>query len=143
MYWICFEAEMKVQIWESQYQTYESLMVKHDPGYASQLNMGEGKTQTIIPMIVLELIFGNNHQLLIPRVNILNALFNEAKVNYFKFLSATAFNIPIVELPFDRKVKFDNPDVRNKIMKSLSHFKDKMMLLLDQSSTHSLILKLR
>lgn len=44
---------MKLRIWKSQYETYSSLIMKNSSGSAMQLNMGEGKTQTIIPMIVL------------------------------------------------------------------------------------------
>jgi hypothetical protein len=62
-------------------------------GAATQLNMGEGKTQTIIPMIILESLYGQEK--CIPRVNLLTALFEESYSNYFKFLSITSFNIPI------------------------------------------------
>ena len=143
MHWVCFEAEMKLQIWESQYQTYHTLMQEGESGIASQLNMGEGKTQIIIPMVTLELLFGDAKKPRIPRVNLLNSLLSESKFNYFRFLSATAFNISIVEFPFDRTVDLEDHFVKQKISLSLSHFKDRMMLLLDQSSTHSMILKLR
>ena len=143
IFWVCFEAEMKLQIWASQYQTYHTLMRGGETGIASQLNMGEGKTQIIIPMITLELLFGDAKKARIPRVNLLNSLFSESKFNYFRFLSATAFNVAIVELPFDRSVDLEDPFVNQKISLSLNHFKDRMMLLLDQSSTHSMILKLR
>ena len=71
-------------------------------GSVSQLNMGEGKTQVIIPMIVLDLLYGQKKQ--IPRVNLLQALYPESRSNYYRFLSLTGFNIPIIELPFDRNV---------------------------------------
>ena len=48
---------MKIQIWLSQYHTYKTLM-NIQKGAATQLNMGEGKTQTIIPMIILEKLYG-------------------------------------------------------------------------------------
>lgn len=56
MPWVCFEAEMRIKIWESQYQTYSDLVNSPNKSY-SQLNMGEGKTQVIIPMLVLEKIY--------------------------------------------------------------------------------------
>ena len=43
---------MKIRIWLSQYDTYRHLRDSVS-GSVSQLNMGEGKTQVIIPMIVL------------------------------------------------------------------------------------------
>ena len=134
---------MKLQIWESQYQTYHTLMQEEESGIASQLNMGEGKTQIIIPMVTLELLFGDAKKTRIPRVNLLNSLLSESKFNYFRFLSSTAFNVSIVEFPFDRGVDLENPLIKQKIGQSLNYFKERMMLLLDQSSTHSMILKLR
>ena len=100
-YWVCFEAEMKLQIWVSQFETFSNLM-EGENGSVSQLNMGEGKTQVIIPMIVLDLLYGKKKR--IPRVNLLQALYPESRSNYYRFLSITSFNIPIIELPFDRSV---------------------------------------
>ena len=71
--WVCFEAEMKLQIWVSQFETFKSLM-EGESGSVSQLNMGEGKTQVIIPMVVLELLYGSDRR--IPRINLLQALFH-------------------------------------------------------------------
>lgn len=57
-----------------------------------QLNMGEGKTQVIIPMIILNTIFNKSNTL--PRINLLTSLYEEARGNMFKFLSVTGFQIP-------------------------------------------------
>lgn len=73
----------------------------------------------------------------------MESLINESKANYFKFLSVTAFNIPIIILPFNRKANLSQTEKVNSIIRSLHYFKEKMMILVDQSSTHSLILKLR
>lgn len=59
MHWVCFEAEMKLQIWKLQFETFKTLFVDNPTGSVSQLNMGEGKTQVIIPMITLELLYGS------------------------------------------------------------------------------------
>ena len=59
--------------------------------------MGEGKTQIIIPMIVLELRYGDkSFKGKIPRINLLTQIFEESKSNYYRFFSITGFNIPIV-----------------------------------------------
>ena len=59
----------------------------------------------------------------------------------------TGFNIPIIELPFERKVDLEEDTKFKKniqiIRRSLKRFNPEMLILLDQSSTHSLILKLR
>lgn len=85
--WLCFEAEMKVQLWPSQLQTYKNLMQNEkvinpdnpeDRGGAfCQLNMGEGKTQVIIPLIILHTIYSksDDSNRFIPRINLLSSLF--------------------------------------------------------------------
>ena len=115
-----------------------------ESGSVSQLNMGEGKTQVIIPMVVLELLYGPWRR--IPRINLLQALFHESRSNYYRFLTVTGFNIPIIELPFERKVDLEEANFKRNIQiirRSLKRFNPEMLILLDQSSTHSLILKLR
>ena len=47
---------MKTQIWKPQYETFK-LLNSSTPGTYTQLNMGEGKTQVIIPMMVLDQIY--------------------------------------------------------------------------------------
>lgn len=64
---------MKIQIWPSQLETYDNLMKGTSNGPFCQLNMGEGKTQVIIPMIVLNTIFNKNDTL--PRINLLTSLY--------------------------------------------------------------------
>jgi len=64
---------MKTQIWPSQFETFK-LLYENKSGSAIQLNMGEGKTQIIIPMIVLYEIYVNKNKYL-PRVNILSTLY--------------------------------------------------------------------
>lgn len=70
---MCFETEMKIQIWPSQLETYNNLMSNPKVGPFCQLNMGEGKTQVIIPMIILNTIFSKNSSL--PRINLLSSLY--------------------------------------------------------------------
>jgi hypothetical protein len=65
---------MKIQIWSSQFSTYEKFITQSDYGNYSQLNMGEGKTQVIIPMIILDNIF-NKQDKIISRINLLSSLY--------------------------------------------------------------------
>jgi hypothetical protein len=74
-----------------------------------QLNMGEGKTQVIIPMIILNSIFSKQKTL--PRINLLSSLYEEARGNMFRFLSVTGFQIPGFEIPFNRKVKLTKHNI--------------------------------
>ena len=48
--WLVFEAEGQLQIRPAQLAVARHLM--HHPGAVDQLNMGEGKTRVILPMLV-------------------------------------------------------------------------------------------
>jgi hypothetical protein len=64
--------------------------------------MGEGKTQIIIPMLVLNEIYIKKQ--FVPRVNILSPLYKEAQDNYFKFFSITGFRVNVFPIYFNRTV---------------------------------------
>lgn len=49
--WLAFEVEGQLQIRPMQHRLAEHLLAH--PGAISQLNMGEGKTRVILPMLVL------------------------------------------------------------------------------------------
>jgi hypothetical protein len=49
--WLAFEAEGQLQIRPAQHAIAHHLM--HNPGAIAQLNMGEGKTRVILPMLAL------------------------------------------------------------------------------------------
>lgn len=49
--WLVFEVEGQLQIRPAQYETAQHLMTH--PGAIMQLNMGEGKTRVILPMLAL------------------------------------------------------------------------------------------
>ena len=88
-----------MQLWLSQLKTYQNLK---NPGDFCQLNMGEGKTQVIIPMMILESTYGKCK--LLPRINLLSSLIEEARGNFFRFLGVTGFQLYGFELPFTREV---------------------------------------
>jgi hypothetical protein len=64
---------MKIQIWPSQMKTYNNLMNNIERKPFCQLNMGEGKTQVIIPMMILKSVF--DYKSTIPRINLLSSLY--------------------------------------------------------------------
>lgn len=66
---------MRIQIWNSQYHTYNELTNSKN-GAITQLNMGEGKTQVIIPMLVLDILYSKSKKdKKIPRVHLLSTLY--------------------------------------------------------------------
>jgi hypothetical protein len=102
--------------------------------------MGEGKTQIIIPMLVLYEIYINKK--LVPRVNILSPLYKEAQINYFKFFSITGFKINIFPIYFNRTVDISETNIR-KLQNIMNLFKKRSLILIDRDSSLSMILKLR
>lgn len=56
--WLVFEVEGQLQIRPAQYSVAKLLM--DDPGAVSQLNMGEGKTRVILPMLALKWTTSHN-----------------------------------------------------------------------------------
>jgi hypothetical protein len=99
-----FEVDMRIQIWRAQFEVYEFL-ARADGRVITQLIMGEGKTQIIIPLLVLNCLYSGLDY--IPRINILSQLMPEASSNYYKFLAVSTFQIPILQLAFNRSVNFD------------------------------------
>ena len=132
---------MKIRIWLSQYDTYHHLRYSQS-GSVSQLNMGEGKTQVIIPMIVLDNLYDDKYKHPISRINILSSLFKEAEANYFRFFSVTSFRIPIFSWHFNRDVNVNQENI-NKIKFMIYLLKKKMILLMDRESCLSMTLKIR
>jgi hypothetical protein len=126
---------MKVQLWPSQLETYNNLMNNTKSGSFCQLNMGEGKTQVIIPLIILNIIFSNSTKSVpcLPRINLLSSLFEEARGNFFRFISATGFQIPAFELPFNRKVKLVKNDI-SAIKHLIDSFSNKAYILMTRES---------
>lgn len=60
--WLVFEAEGRLQIRPAQHTLAMTLLEgeAEDRGPIAQLNMGEGKTRVILPMMILELADGRN-----------------------------------------------------------------------------------
>jgi hypothetical protein len=56
--WLVFEVEGRLQIRPLQYRIAQTLM--DNPGAVVQLNMGEGKTRVILPMLALHWADGNH-----------------------------------------------------------------------------------
>jgi hypothetical protein len=60
--WLVFEVEGRLQIRPNQYALARTLLAGGPDGRGpiAQLNMGEGKTRVILPMLILELANGDN-----------------------------------------------------------------------------------
>ncbi|GAB4822814.1 hypothetical protein N2152v2_009860 [Parachlorella kessleri] len=105
--WLVFEAEGQLQIRPVQYWVAHYLINNmgslDKAGAIVQLNMGEGKTRVILPMLILH--WGNGKD--IVRLNLLPQLLNEAYAHMQSCLSAGVLARKLFVMPFHRDVKVD------------------------------------
>ena len=109
--WLAFEVIAQLQIRPVQYTVAKSLIEgveKQQYGPITQLNMGEGKTRVILPMLAM---YWKNSSNLV-RFNFLSALLQEAGEYLHKTVTATVINIPIFYFPFNRDVCLDAENVK-------------------------------
>jgi hypothetical protein len=107
--WLVFEVEGRLQIRPKQYIVANAILT--NPGAIVQLNMGEGKTRVIIPMIIMQLTSSATaapkDNWSIPRIHFLTALLSEGFAHIHEFLTASVLNVKLFCLPFSREVELD------------------------------------
>jgi hypothetical protein len=115
--WIAFELCARLQIRPNQYIIAKEMMA--NPGALCQLNMGEGKTRVILPMLLMEmserarLEFGHEpHKRAIPRIHILPQLMVETFNYMHECLCGGILNQRLMSLPFSRDVELDSTRMR-------------------------------
>ena len=106
-----FEVEGGLQIRPVQYDVAKKLM--DDPGSVVQLNMGEGKTRVILPMLILHWARRNSagEQKLL-RITALTALMHELFDFMHRHLCATVLLRRIFVMPFHRDVQLQVQDIQ-------------------------------
>ncbi|MDP2060814.1 MAG: DUF3638 domain-containing protein, partial [Flavobacteriaceae bacterium] len=133
---VALEAEQKIQIWKSQIDTLDLMK---QPGTVVQLNMGEGKTQVIIPLLVLRALVAE-HQT--PQIVLLSSLLSEAQLNYERTLMFSGFQIPLLQRPFQRDRQVTAANLAQ-FDRTLAYFGGKAVVLLSREHYASLLLKCR
>ncbi|KAI8893829.1 hypothetical protein BC833DRAFT_652595, partial [Globomyces pollinis-pini] len=131
-YWLVFEVENTIQIRANQYKIAQTL-IDH-PNSIMQLNMGQGKTRVILPMLIMYYSSINK----IPRIHILTPLLKEAFDYLHGVLTASVISIRIHEQPFCRDVELDSI---SKIRKIRSNTKVKECLIVAPEHRLSMELK--
>ena len=97
--WLVFEVEQRLQIRRVQYHITQFCI--DNPGAITQLNMGEGKTRIILPMLVLHLSQPER----LVRLHFLSQLIDEAYYYLHRHLTASLMCRRLLRLPFHRDVK--------------------------------------
>ena len=101
--WLVFEIEQNIMIRKIQINVAEAMI--HPPDNSNtviQLNMGEGKTSVIIPLLISSLADGKT----LVRVIVLKSLFN-MNYNSLKFKLGNVLNKRVYIFPCQRDKKFD------------------------------------
>ena len=102
--WLAFEVIAQLQIRPIQYTIAKTMIegVENETlGPVTQLNMGEGKTRVILPMLAMH--WRNSDKLV--RLNFLTPLLQEAFEYMHNVLCASIIGIPVLHHPFNRDVK--------------------------------------
>lgn len=138
--WLVFEVEEGLQIRPVQYEVARKLI--KDPGCVVQLNMGEGKTRVILPMLILHWAGkGELGEQRLLRITALTSLINELFDFLHRHLCASVLQRKIFTLPFHRDVQLTEEDV--KVMISSMEFCSRSGGVLLVAPEHRLSLQLK
>ena len=138
--WLAFEVIAQLQIRPIQYTIAKTMIEGVENGTlgpVTQLNMGEGKTRVILPMLVMH--WRNSDKLV--RLNFLTPLLQEAFEYMHNVLCASIIGILIFHHPFNRDVKL-TCGLSRTYVSSLKHCQ-KLGGVLVCSPEHRLSLKLK
>eukprot|EP00899_Mesostigma_viride_P005241 jgi/Mesvir1/14718/Mv05368-RA.1 len=105
-HWLVFEADNGLQIRPEQHAVARHMI--HNPGSIVQLNMGEGKTRVILPMLALHWADGTNT----VRLNLLSSLLDEAHDYLHNCLCAGVLGRRLTILSFNRDVQISERQAR-------------------------------
>ncbi|CAM9398568.1 unnamed protein product [Choristocarpus tenellus] len=102
--WLVFEVDNGLQVRPRQAEVAQHMI--HHPGDIIQLNMGEGKTRVILPLLVLHWVTtGVNTNPRLVRLNFLSSLIDEAYSYMHQHLCASIFGYKVFRMPFHRDVQ--------------------------------------
>ena len=137
--WLVFEVEGSLQIRPVQYQVVQSLI--DNEGAITQLNMGEGKTRVMLPMLVLH--WGSRARQVdaVVRLHFLSQLLQEAFDFLHRNLSSSVLGYKIIQMPFNRDVKLTPEMVRIMLYRVRLNLESGGFLLVARE--HRLSLKLK
>ena len=140
--WLAFEAEQQIQIRPDQSMIAQFLITypgsTQIPGSIVQMNMGEGKTRVILPMLALHWANGQN----LVRLNFLSPLLSEAYEYLHGILCASIFHRKLFLMSFNREMDIKKSKKRESYINTLKYcLRTKGILLVAPEHRLSLILK--
>lgn len=138
-YWLVYEAINTIQIRPTQYHVAKSLM--DNEGAIVQLNMGEGKTRVILPMLILYWGAVAQGRESVVRLHFLRQLLEEGFAFLHSQLSRSVLQCKLFLMPFHRGIKLDVPTVRRMHEHVLSCQQSGGCMILAREHRQSLYLK--
>ena len=109
--WLILEVDGRLQIRQAQADV--ALHMIDNPGDVVQLNMGEGKTRVIIPLLLLHWAKPSRHpDAAVVRLHFLDALLGEAFHFLHRTLTASLLERPIFVMPFHRDIQLTEEGAR-------------------------------
>ncbi|KAG2496538.1 hypothetical protein HYH03_005361 [Edaphochlamys debaryana] len=135
--WLVFEAEGRLQIRPQQYAVAAHLMDPANDGAIAQLNMGEGKTRVILPMLALHWADGSR----VVRLNFLSRLLDDSYAHLHATLTASILGRKLFVLPFHRDVEPTEGRVQAMVSAMRHCQQDGGLLLVAPEHRLSLLLK--
>jgi hypothetical protein len=114
--WLVFEVLGGLQIRPHQYAAVLKLI--QNPGMISQINMGEGKTRVLLPLLCL---YFSKHSDAVVRIIMLSNILEEGYDYLHRYLCATAINMRILLISFHRDVEIsrENASLLLHILRSI------------------------
>jgi hypothetical protein len=97
--WLVFEVEGRLQIRPQQHTAVMSMI--QNPGMIGQINMGEGKTRVMLPMLCL---YFSKLKTCAIRIVMLSSILQEGYEYLHRYLCASALNMKVYVLPFHRGI---------------------------------------
>ncbi|KAG1658900.1 hypothetical protein FOA52_012576 [Chlamydomonas sp. UWO 241] len=121
--WLVFEAEGQLQIRPVQH--YVTGYLLSNPSAVVQLNMGEGKTRVILPMLVMALANGRRHagrgdKANLVRLNFPSTLLHDLHKHIHRYLTASVLGRKVLLMPFNRDVQITESGARS-MLAALHH----------------------
>ena len=112
--WLAMEVDSVLRIRPQQYAIARAML--EEPGAIAQLNMGEGKTRVILPMLILDI--GKPHadtpstERPIVRLHMLSPLLREGFDHLHSVLCGGILGRKLMRMPFHRDIQLTEPQVR-------------------------------
>lgn len=110
--WLAFEVDGGLQVRPAQAEVAVHMI--DNPGDIVQLNMGEGKTRVILPLLLLHWAKPSRHRdAAVVRLHFLRALIDEAYQFLHNTLTGSILGRPLYVMPFHRDVQLTLENVRS------------------------------